>query len=188
MHVHAFASLWLPVLVAAIAVFVASSLVHMVFKWHNSDYRKLANEDDVQATLRAGAPAPGQYTIPHCGDMKDMQSEAMKKKFRDGPVAFITISNCGPEPKMGPMLGQWFLLNLFVAAIAGMLAMQSVGPGGSAHAAGHLVGVVTLLAYGVGSISGGIWFARPWGSVGKDLLDALIYGGVSAVVFAWLWH
>lgn len=53
------ASLWLPIIVAAVLVFVASSLVHMVFKWHNADYLKLANEDEVRDALRESAPAPG---------------------------------------------------------------------------------------------------------------------------------
>jgi hypothetical protein len=39
------ASLWLPILLAAVGVFVVSSLIHMLFKWHNRDYRKLPNED-----------------------------------------------------------------------------------------------------------------------------------------------
>jgi hypothetical protein len=45
--------LWLPILVTAIGVFFASSLVHMVFKWHNAEYRLLPNEDDVRKVLGA---------------------------------------------------------------------------------------------------------------------------------------
>ena len=66
------AQLWLPIVASAVLVFIASSLVHMVIKWHNADYRKLANEDEVRAAVRAGGPAPGQYVIPYCADMKDM--------------------------------------------------------------------------------------------------------------------
>jgi hypothetical protein len=31
------ASLWLPIVLGAVFVFVASSFVHMVFKWHTPD-------------------------------------------------------------------------------------------------------------------------------------------------------
>lgn len=62
---NAFPPLWLPILVAAVLVFVVSSLIHMLFEWRNSDYRKLPNEDHVLAALRAGSPAPGQYVLPH---------------------------------------------------------------------------------------------------------------------------
>ena len=76
--------LWLPILVAAIAVFVASSLVHMVFKWHASDYKGLSNEDDVRAVVRAGAPGPGQYFIPFCPDKKEMGKPRSSPSSRKG--------------------------------------------------------------------------------------------------------
>ena len=37
--------LWLAIVLAAVAVFVASSIIHMVLKYHNADYRGLGNED-----------------------------------------------------------------------------------------------------------------------------------------------
>ena len=64
--------LWLPIVLTAVFIFIASSLIHMVFKWHNSDYKKLSNEDEVAAAIRAGNHAPGQYVLPHCMDMKEM--------------------------------------------------------------------------------------------------------------------
>ena len=100
---NALPQLWLPILVAAVLVYIASSLIHMVFKWHNSDYKKLSNEDEVQAVLRKGTPAPGQYGIPHCTDMKAMREEAMMKKYVDGPIGMLTVIKSGP-PKMGGML------------------------------------------------------------------------------------
>jgi hypothetical protein len=35
-------SLWMPVVLSAVVVFVASSILHMVLPFHRSDYRKLA--------------------------------------------------------------------------------------------------------------------------------------------------
>ncbi|HXW97295.1 MAG TPA: hypothetical protein VEI47_06890, partial [Gemmatimonadales bacterium] len=69
--------LWAPILLAAVLVFVTSSLVHMVFKWHNSDYQKLSNEDEVRAAIRKGNASPGQYVLPHCADQKDMAKPEM---------------------------------------------------------------------------------------------------------------
>jgi len=172
---HDLPQLWLPVLVSAVAVFIASSLIHMVFKWHNSDYRKLSNEDAVRDAIRAGAPAPGQYVLPHCADMKEMQGEAMQRKFIDGP------------PTMGGSLLQWFIYLLLVAAIAGAMALRVFGVQGSAHGAGHLVGLVSFLTYTGGSVQMGIWMGKPWGAVAKDILDGLIYAIISVLVFTWLW-
>ena len=56
------AALWLPILVTAVLIFIASSLIHMVFKWHNADYLKFTNEDEVRAAIRSGGAAPGPYT------------------------------------------------------------------------------------------------------------------------------
>lgn len=47
-------ALWLPIIVSAVGIFVASSLLHMAFKWHMSDYKKFPNEDDVRTAIRAG--------------------------------------------------------------------------------------------------------------------------------------
>ena len=66
-------SLWLPILVSAVLIFVVSAIIHMVLKYHNSDYKPLPNEDAVRAAIRAGNPAPAQYVMPYCADMKDME-------------------------------------------------------------------------------------------------------------------
>jgi len=183
---HALSQLWLPILVAAVFVYIASSLIHMVFRWHNSDYRKLGNEDEVQAALRKGSPTPGQYVFPHCTDMKAMRDPAVVQKYVDGPVGHITVVKSG-APKMGGMLGLWFLFNLLVAIVVGAIVLQVYGLPGNAHQAGHLVGLITFLTYAGGPIQSGIWMGRPWTSVIKDLIDALIYGVVSALAFWWLW-
>lgn len=179
-------SLWLAIVVAAIAVFVASSLIHMVFKWHNAEYRPLSNEDAVLAALRAGSPPPGQYVLPHCSDMKHMQEEAMQAKYRAGPVGFLTLIKSGP-PAMGKSLSLWFVLNVAIAALAAGVAWQSLGADANSHVAAHLIGIISFLAYAGGSVQSGIWMGKPWSAVAKDLLDALIYGTVSALAFLWLW-
>src|SRR5690349_24575163 len=66
--------LWLPILVSAILVFVASSVIHMATPWHKADYRKIPNEDQAMDALRPLAIAPGDYMTPFCNDMKEMKS------------------------------------------------------------------------------------------------------------------
>ena len=89
---NAVLTLWLPILLSAVVVFVISSLVHMVFKWHASDYSAFSNEDAVRTAIRAGNPSPGRYVLPYCSEMKEMSSEAMQKKYRDGPVGHFTLA------------------------------------------------------------------------------------------------
>ncbi len=182
----AITQLWLPIIAAAVFVFIASSLVHMVFKWHQPDYKALKNEEDVRKTLSAGELTPGIYVTPYCGDMKDMGSEKVQQQYRDGPVAFITVIAPG-VPKMGKSLGQWFLLNLAIATLGALLALQAFGVTANPRQAAHLVGIFTMIAYGCGSIQDSIWMGRTWSSTLKYLLDAFIYGAVSALSFNFLW-
>lgn len=183
---HALPLLWLPILVAGFAVFVASMLIHMVLQWHRADYRQLPNEDAVQAAMRSGSPTPGHYVIPYCSSHKQMQDEAIQKKFRDGPVGFVTIVRSGPPTMGGKMIG-WFVMTIAVAAIAALLALQSVGIDGNPRAAAHLIAMITFLTYAGGSITNGIWMGRRWAAVGRDVLDAAIYSTATAFVFLWLW-
>jgi hypothetical protein len=184
---NALLALWLPIVLSAVVVFVISSLVHMVFKWHAPDYRGFANEDAVRAAIRAGAPTPGPYVLPYCSDMKEMGSPAMLQKYREGPVGHITLAPSGPS-NLGKSLGLWFLFSLVIAIVAAMLATHAYGVDhGSAAGAAHLVGVVSFVAYGFGTITETIWMARPWSSSVKYLLDAALYAVASALLFLWLW-
>ncbi|MBI5770521.1 MAG: hypothetical protein HZA93_22280 [Verrucomicrobia bacterium] len=180
-------ALWLPILLSAVVVFIISSLIHMVIKWHAGDYGSFANEEAVRAAIRAGDPAPGRYVLPHCADMKDMGSEAMLQKYREGPVGHVTIGPTG-APVLGKFLGQWFVWSLIVAAVAAYLAGRVHGLDHShARGAAKLVGAVTFIAHGFGTVTESIWMMRPWSASAKYLLDAALYGLGSGLVFLWLW-
>lgn len=176
----------IPIVAAAVLVFVMSSLIHMVFKWHNADYRGLANEDEVRRVLRATPLAPGQYLIPYCPDHKDLQKPEVVQKFVEGPAAMLVVRPSG-APTMGKPLAMWFVLNLVIALLAGYLAARALPPGASFLAVARIVSIVTFVAYGGGAATQAIWMGKPWASAAKELLDAFIYGTVSALAFAWLW-
>jgi hypothetical protein len=178
--------LWIPILLSAVLVFVVSSLIHMVLKWHASDYNALANEGEVRAAIRKGTPAPGQYVLPHCSDHKDMAKPDMVAKFEEGPVAYLVVSPNG-APAMGKALGLWFLYAVGVAFMAGYVAAATLHAGTHYLTVFRVVGTVSFLTYAGGSVSAGIWMGKPWSSVAKDLLDGLLYGLVSAGAFGWLW-
>lgn len=179
-------ALWLPIVVSAVGVFVASSLVHMVFKWHNSEYRDMPNDDAVRSTLRQGNLSPGFYVTPHCTDMKEMQSEAMMQKYKEGPVVFMTVMPNG-APNMGRALGLWFVFSLIVASGAAAITLHGIPLNGDAHIAAHSIALITFIAYGFGSLQDFIWMGKPLSSMLKYLLDALIYSVVTALSFWILW-
>jgi hypothetical protein len=179
-------ALWLPILLSAVFVFIASSIIHMVLKYHNRDYTKLPNEDAVRAALRAGNPAPAQYIIPHCADMKDMQSPEMQQKFIDGPVGVLNLKRPG-LPSMGPSLGQWFVFCLVVSFFVAYVACHALPTGAEHLKVFQIVGAVGFLAYAAGTIPAAIWMGKPWSVATKEAFDGLIYGLLTAGTFGWLW-
>lgn len=178
--------LWLPIVLGGVLVFFTSSLIHMVFRWHNSDYRKLPEEDEVRAVLRKAAPSPGQYALPHCLGPKEAQAPEMQQKFAEGPVAVLRLLPNG-VPAMGPMLGKWFALNLLVCFVTAYVAANTLAPGAAPLQVLRVTATIGFLAYAVGGLSEAIWMGKPWSAAAKDLLDALLYGLAGGAAFAWLW-
>ena len=180
------ASLWLPIVLAAVLVFVASSLIHMVLKYHASDYRALPNEDAVRAAIRAANLPPGQYFFPHVGDMKRMGEPDVVAKFVEGPVGHVTLRKAGP-PTMGPNLAQWFVFNLVISVLVACIAVTVLPAGAEKKLVFHTAGMVAFLAYAGGQIPGAIWMGKPWRVAAKEVVDSLIYGLVTAAAFMWFW-
>src|SRR6266566_4777556 len=88
-------SLWLPILLSAVIVFVASSIIHMASPWHKSDYPKMPNEDQVMEALRPLAIPPGDYFVPRPASREEMRSAEFKEKARQGPVFVMTMMPTG---------------------------------------------------------------------------------------------
>ena len=180
------AALWLPILVSAVLIFIASSLIHMVLKWHNSEFRTLSNEEAVRSVIRAGSPAPGQYAIPYCSDHKLMRTPEFQKKFEEGPIAWVTVRPNG-FPSMGGALTGWFVYTLAISAIAAYIACVALPSTASFNQVMRVAGLSALLAYGAGPVSQGIWMGKPWSAVMKEVLDAVIYAAITGATIAWLW-
>ena len=75
-------SLWIPILLSAVIVFVASSIIHMVLRYHDSDFAKVPAEDDVMDALRRFNIPPGEYVIPRPGSSKEMGTPEFIEKPR----------------------------------------------------------------------------------------------------------
>ncbi|CAN5789271.1 hypothetical protein BH24GEM1_BH24GEM1_21300 [soil metagenome] len=179
-------ALWLPIVLSAVLVFVVSALVHMVLKYHNSDYRRLPNEDAVRAAIRSGNPGPGLYAVPYAGDMKAMETPEMKQKYVEGPVGLLTLRRPGPFT-MGPALTQWFLFTLLVSLFVAYVAAHAIPPGAEYLHVFRVVGAVAFLTYGLGQLPAAIWMGKPWSMAAKEVFDGLLYALVTAGTFGWLW-
>jgi hypothetical protein len=177
-------SLWLPILAAAVLVFVASSLIHMILKYHANDYAAFPDEIRVAESLRP--LEPGQYVIPYAGSMKAMSEPEYAEKQARGPVALVTIRRPGP-PDMGRSLAVWFLFAVVVSIFAAYVTGRALPPGADYLAVFRFAGTSAFLAYAVGTWSESIWFGRPWSTTLKNTVDGIIYAAVTAGAFGWLW-
>src|SRR5271165_1189096 len=179
------AALWLPIVLSAVFVFVASFIMHMVLPYHRSDYGQLPNEDEILAALRGTALKPGLYVFPYCTH-KDMKSPALIEKQKQGPVGFMTIVPSGP-PAMPKFLIQWFVFCLLIGFFVAYLTGHTVVSGANYLVVFRVAGTAAFLAYGLGHLSNGIWKGQPWSMTIKEVIDGLVYGLLTAGTFGWLW-
>lgn len=180
-----FGSLWLPVVVAAVAVFLMSSIIHMVLKYHKADYKKLSDEDSVAQALRKAVPGPGLYMIPYCTESQ-MKDPAVRKKFEEGPVGILAMMRPAP-PNMGKYLGQWFLFCLLVSFFTGYVARHALAPDADGIDVLRLTATVAFMAYAFGRIQESIWMAIPWPNSLRGLIDGVLYALTTGIVFKLLW-
>ena len=182
----ALSSLWLPILLSAVIVFVASALIHMVLGYHKNDVRAVPREDEVMAALRPFNIPPGDYAFPRPASQKDMQSPAFLEKKKKGPVAVMTIIESG-DSGMGLQLVQWFIYSVVVAIFAAYVTSRAVPPGAEYLAVFRFAGTATFLAYAMGMPQFSIWYRRNWGTTLLSMFDGLIYALLTGGTFGWLW-
>jgi hypothetical protein len=178
--------LLLPALYSAIAVFIASTLIHVALKYHNSDFRKLSNEDEVRAAIRKGGPTPGMYMLPHCSE-GGKQDPAVQAKFVEGPVGLVMLRPSGAI-QMGPFLGKWFVYCFVIALLSGYVATFALGPQRTYMDVFRLIGTVAWFAYAWATPADSIWMGKPWSSTIKHMIDGFVYALLTAGCFAWQLH
>jgi len=178
-------ALWLPIVLSAVIVFIASSVVHMLLTYHRSDYHQLPEEDKFMAGLRPANLKPGMYVFPYCLP-KDMKAPTTIEKYKQGPVGFLTIVPSGP-PAMPKFLVLWFVYCLVVGIFTAYLSGRTLSPGTPYLAVFRVAGTAAFMAYGLGNLVNGIWKGQRWGATIKEVIDGLIYGLLTAGTFGWLW-
>jgi len=179
-------SLWLPILLSAVLVFVVSSLIHMVSPWHKSDYPPVPNEDQVRNALRPLAIPPGDYLVPRPMGREQMKSPEFARKINEGPNLVLTVWPNGPYSMARPLAG-WFIYIIVVGIFAGYVAGRALPPGSPYLQVFRFVGTVAFVGFSLALWQMSIWYRRSWSTTIKSTIDGLIYGMLMAGVFGWLW-
>ena len=179
-------SLWMPILVSAVLVFIVSSVIHMVLGYHRGDLRKVPNEDELLDALGRLNIPPGDYGAPNPGSMEGMRSPEFVAKLKKGPVVLMTVS-AGGSPSMGKSLLLWFLYSVVVSLFSGYIAGSALPPGAHYPIVFHFVAITAFMGYSLGLVQFSIWYRRNWITTFKSVFDGLIYSLFTAGTFGWLW-
>jgi hypothetical protein len=182
-------ALWLPIVLSAVFTFIGSALIWTTLKWHDADWKLVPDEAAVQEALKKAGVTTGQYMFPHM-DPKAIDKEESKRTWEEryarGPVGVVFAGNPG-KMNMGKTMGQTLVFLLVVSFFIAYIASHALGWGAPYLKVFQIVGATGFLAYGAGSVMDSIWFYRSWRMTCLGLLDALIYGCLTAGTFGWLW-
>jgi hypothetical protein len=180
------ASLWAPILVSAILVFVVSSVIHMVLGYHHGDFRKVPAEDDVLEAFRRFSLEPGDYAMPRPRSMAEMRTPEFAAKSRNNPLVMMTVMRPGGSP-MGRNLALWFLFAVVVSLFAGYVAGLTLGAGAEYRPVFRVTSTVAFAGYVLGQWPDVIWYGSSGSTAAKSTFDGLVYALVTGGVFGWLW-
>lgn len=178
--------LWLPILLSAVFVFIASSIIHMALPLHRGDYKKLPDEAQLLESMRAQGVQPGEYMFPCAGSMKDMGTPEMVERYNRGPVGFLSVVPSG-VPSMGTSLIEWFIHSVVIGIFVAYIATFGQARGAPFMDIFRLTTTAAILGHAVTHVPHSIWKGLSWGITLKFILDGVIYGLVTGATFAWLW-
>jgi hypothetical protein len=170
-------SLAVPILLSAVALFIASFLSWMVVQLHKDDWKKLENEDAVMGAT-GGIPV-GSYMFPRANSMAEMKTPEFQKKYEAGPRGVLTIL---PKTNMGLNLGLTFLYFVAVSFLFAYLASMALPPEANFASVLRFVSTAALMTFLAAMVQHAIWFrTRIFGHLIESIGYALIVGFLFAI-------
>lgn len=186
---HFLIDLWMPIVLSAVVVFVASSVIWMMTPLHKGDYQVPPDEAEIQGAVTKHGFKPGMYVMPWCkgghGGMKDPEYLARVEK---GPWVMVLVS--GSRPSMGRCLGLWFASQVVIAVVVAYTAAAALPmrAGGAAYLkVFQVVGSMALLAQAGMAAHDTIWKCLGWRHTIVKVVDGVVYALLTAGVFAAMW-
>jgi hypothetical protein len=180
-------SLWLPIVLGAVLVFVSSSVIHMFLNYHKHDFDPVPDEDAVMDALRPFNIPPGDYALPYGGGAEALRSDAFREKVEEGPVLFFTALDPRGVFDMRASLAQWFLYSLLVGVFAAYIGGRTLTAGADYLVVFRITGAVAFTCYSIAHMQRSIWFKQRWGTTLRNMFDGLVYALLTAGAFGWLW-
>lgn len=179
-------ALWLPILISAILVFIASFLAWMVLPHHKEDIKLLPDEKALTDHL-AGLRLPaGFYMWPNCNSREEMKSAEFKERYERGPWGSLNV--IAAKPSFAKNLTLTFLVYLVISIFVGYLAMLAQPTHqGSFSGVFRVAGAAAVLGYCMGGLPSALFMGKPTRFILTDLADSAVYGLLTGLVFALFW-
>jgi hypothetical protein len=177
--------LWLPILLSAVAVFIASALAWMVLPHHKKDIQFAPDEGPLLEGIARAKLKAGQYMFPTCTSAKDLKDPQVKARWDAGPWGMILLR--GTKPNLARNLVSAFIFYLVVGVFVGYLSALALDSGAPFRSAFRVAGTAAVIAYCLGGIPNAIFFGRSARAVVMDTIDGIVYGLITGAIFGWLW-
>jgi hypothetical protein len=174
-------SLWLPIVLSAVALFVASFLSWVVSPLHKRDWIKIPGEDKLLEALRDGGVGAGNYTFPAAACAKETKSPEYQAKWEQGPRGVMTVF--GPF-SMGTNLGLTMLYFLACSFCLAYLGTIGLAPGTDKLTVFRFFATAGLLTFLPGIVQHSIWFKC---RIAGHVVESIVYGLIVGGIFAGLW-
>ena len=180
---------------AGIAIFIWSSIAHMLLPIGEMGIKTISNEDAVVAAMKANITESGLYFIPGEGmaaakslpkEQQQAAMEAWQKKYEAGPRGILVYHPTGEKLFMPRYFIVEFLSDVIVALIAAFaLAMAS---GKLRSFAGRVVFVTLLglLGWAATDVSYWNWYGFPGAYEVGQFLDQVVGMAVAGTVLAFI--
>lgn len=178
---------------AALAMFVWSSIAHMVLPIGDMGVKSITNEDAVIAAMKANITEDGFYFIPGEGmraaaslpkEEQKAALDAWQKKYEAGPRAILVYHPAGEKMFMPRYLVIEFLADVVVGLIAAFaLAMASEKLRSFAGRVG-LVTSLGILGFAAIEVSYWNWYGFPGAYEVGQFLDQIVGMFFAGIVLA----
>ncbi len=179
------ADLWLSILVGAVLVFVAGSILWMVSPHHKPDIKPLPDEEAFKSAITGLNIPPGMYMWPHCHTPDGKKVENAAERYKAGPWGLITVSP--GMPNFAKNLAINFIEGLVIVAISAYITSIAVPAGADYLHVFRYGATAAFLGFALGQFSGDAFLGKPARFQFMSFIDALIYTALAAGAIAAFW-
>ncbi len=176
--------LWIPILTATFALWVASTLAWMVMPHHFGDRRKVHCEDELMKFVKDQNISAGNYMFPYPETAAGMNKPEHMDKYKQGPRGTLNVYEMHAMPTNVGLTILYFLVTVSTIAYVTHVACQPTHASTDFMQVFRVAGTIGILTYASNNVLNRIWFRqRVW----TDIVDGIAYGLLLGLIFAMLW-